>query len=129
MGVLFLIGRILFAAIFISSGLMGHLLNSKGSVAYAKSMGLPLAEVVVPLTGLMILAGGLMLLLGIWPKAGAWLVLAFLVPTTLMMHRFWGLSDPQMAQMQQINFMKNLAMMGATLMFQLIERWPLSIRP
>ena len=129
MSALFLLGRILFSAIFINSGLMGHLLNMKGTAAYAKSTGLPMAEVLVPLSGILIIAGGLMVLLGIRPKIGAILILLFLIPTTFTMHRFWGLTDPQMQMMQMVNFMKNLALMGACLMFQFIDRWPLSIRP
>ena len=129
MSVLFLLGRILFSAIFINSGLVGHLMNMKATSAYAKSTGLPMAEALVPLSGILIIAGGLMVLLGIKPKIGALLVLLFLIPTTFTMHRFWGLSDPQMQMMQMTNFMKNCALMGACLMFQYIDRWPLSIKP
>ena len=129
MDVLFLIGRILFASMFIMAGVKSHLLNAKAATAYAGAAGVPAAGLMVPLTGLMILAGGLMILLGIKPKIGAILVLVFLIPTTLMMHRFWGLPDPQMAQMQQANFMKNLSMAGAALMFLSIDRWPLSLWP
>src|SRR5712692_8427864 len=91
MDVLFLIGRILFASMFIMAGVKSHLLNAKAATAYAGAAGVPAAGLMVPLTGLMILAGGLMILLGIKPKIGAVLLFVFLIPTTLMMHRFWGL--------------------------------------
>ncbi len=129
MKLVFLIGRILFVAIFVSSGLTGHLLKHKLYAGFAAAAGVPLPEILAPLSGLLAVVGGLMLLLGIKPKAGAWILFIFLVPVTLYMHRFWGLSDPHLAQMQQAHFMKNVALIGATLMFQLIDRWPLSIRP
>lgn len=36
--------------------------------------------------------------LGYRAKLGAWLVVLFVVPVTFMMHKFWGVSDPVMAQ-------------------------------
>ncbi len=124
MPVLFLLGRILFAAIFIISA-PGDFTSA--GVGYARAAGVPRPEILVPLAGVLSLVGALMLLFGIKPRVGAWLLFIFLVPVTLIMHRFWGVANPQMAQMQMVNFMKNLSMMGGTLMFQMIDRWPLAI--
>jgi putative oxidoreductase len=124
---LFLVGRALFVYSFIKSGLTSHW--TPMAVGYARAAGVPLPQLLVPASGVLAAVGGLMLLIGFKPKIGAWLLLAFLVPVTLTMHRFWGLSDPQMAMSQQGNFIKNAAMAGATLMFQFIDRWPLSIKP
>lgn len=33
-----------------------------------------------------------------------------------MMHKFWGVGDPNMAQMQMIMFLKNLSMLGGALL-------------
>ena len=126
---LFLLGRVLFGMIFVSSGIMGHLMGAAGTAAYAASAGVPMAGLLVPLSGIMILAGGLMVILGFKPRIGAWLLLLFLIPTSFLMHAFWGITDQGMAQMQMAHFMKNLSLIGATLMFQSIERWPLSIKP
>lgn len=60
------------------------------------------------------LLGGLSVLLGIKARAGAGALFLFLIPTTLIFHDFWAYSDP--AQMQMINFVKNLAIMGGLLM-------------
>jgi putative oxidoreductase len=87
------------------------------TIDYAAAAGVPLAHVAVPLAGLVALVGGLSIALGFHARLGAIALLVFLVPVTLFMHRFWGLSDPQQAQMQQINFVKNLALMGASLFF------------
>ena len=51
-----------------------------------------------------------------------------LVPVTLQMHRFWEEADPQKRQGEMINFMKNVALVGAALtMMQIDEPWPASI--
>jgi putative oxidoreductase len=43
------------------------------------------------------------------------MIVAFLVPVTVMMHAFWTLQDPVAIHVQQAMFMKNLAMIGAAL--------------
>jgi putative oxidoreductase len=108
------VGRVLFSIIFIASA--GHLFSSE-SVAYARSAGVPLANVAVPLAGVLALVGGLMLALGFHARLGALALVIFLVPVTVFMHKFWGLADPQQAQMQQVNFMKNVALIGGALHF------------
>jgi len=76
-----------------------------------------LASIAVPLSGVVAIAGGLSILLGYRAKLGAWLLVLFLVPVTLMLHKFWTVQDPMMAQIQMILFMKNVAMLGAALRF------------
>ncbi len=122
-GAVVLLGRFLFAAIFLMSGL-NHF--SKQTIGYAASQGVPLASLAVPLSGTIALAGGVSILLGYRAKLGAWLIVLFLVPVTLMMHKFWGLTDPAMAQMQMIMFMKNLAMLGGALLISQFGAGPLS---
>jgi hypothetical protein len=44
------------------------------------------------------------------------------------MHNFWALSDPQMKQADVINFLKNMALVGALLMLLAIPQpWPFSL--
>ncbi len=108
------IGRIMFSLIFLLS-VPNHFKHE--TIAYAAAAGVPLANVAVPLAGLIALIGGLSLALGFHARVGAIALLVFLVPVTLFMHRFWGISDAQQAQMQMINFMKNVALIGAALFF------------
>jgi putative oxidoreductase len=122
--VLVLVGRILFAAIFILAA-PGHF--KAGTVAYAASAGVPLPSVAVPVAGIIALAGGLSIAFGLYARVGAWLLVVFLVPVTLYMHRFWGVADPMMAQMQQVNFMKNVSMLGAALLITWFGAGPLSL--
>ena len=87
----------------------------------------PCATLLVPLSGVIALLGGLSILLGYKAKIGGWLIVIFLVPVTLMMHNFWAETDPMMAMTQQIMFMKNVSMLGAALMIAGIGSGPLSL--
>ena len=115
MEIIFLIGRILFVALFVSSG-YGHLTKVKQMGGYAKSMGVPAAEFMTIVTGIMIVVGGIMVLFNFEMFYGALLIFLFLIPTSFMMHAFWKVKDAGMKQVQQIMFMKNLSLAGAALM-------------
>ena len=115
MDVLILIGRILFAALFVPAG-VSHFMTADAMTGYAQSQGVPAPRAAVLGSGALMLLGGLSVLLGIWPDLGALLLTVFLVPTTLLMHAFWKETDPQAKQMQQIHFSKNVALIGASLM-------------
>ncbi len=119
-----LAGRILFSAIFIL-GALGHF--SKQEIGYAAQQGVPLASVAVPLSGVIALAGGLSVLLGYRAKIGAWLLVLFLVPVTLLMHNFWAVKDAMMAQIQQVMFLKNVSMLGGALFIAHAGSGPLSL--
>jgi putative oxidoreductase len=105
--------RQLFSVTFIIAS-AGHF--TPGTIALAASHGVPMAEFLVPLSGLIALAGGLSLLFGYQAKAGAWLLVLFLVPVTLTMHNFWALGDPTMFQMQLTMFIRNVMLLGGALM-------------
>ena len=123
-GGIVLLGRLLFGLIFILSG-PNHF--SPQTIAYAASQGVPLASLAVPASGLLALAGGLSILLGYRAKIGAWLIVLFLLPVTFMMHKFWGVSDPTMAQLQMVMFMKNFALIGCALLISQFGAGPLSL--
>jgi putative oxidoreductase len=119
-----LLGRFLYVLIFLMAA-PTHF--SKQTIAYAATQGAPLASVVVPLSGIIALAGGLSILLGYRAKIGAWLIVLFLVPVTLTMHKFWTVHDPVMAQTQMVMFMKNLAILGGALLISQFGAGPLSL--
>ena len=131
MEAVFLIGRILFASMFINSGI-AHLTKLTTMSQYAASQKLPAPKLAVALSGLMILAGGLSILLGVAPQAGALLLVLFLIPTAFLMHRFWGVQDQMMAANQMAHFMKNVTLAGAALLIYYFtalhpEAWVLSL--
>jgi putative oxidoreductase len=121
---LVLLGRFLYVAIFLMSG-PGNF--TRKSIGYAVAQGVPLASLAVPFAGVLAIVGSLSILLGYKAKYGAWMLVLFLVPVTFMMHRFWGITDPMAAMMQQINFMKNLSMLGAALLIAHFGSGPLSL--
>lgn len=82
--------------------------------------------IAVPLAGIIALLGGLSILVGYRARIGAWLVVLFLVPVTIMMHRFWSVSDPQAAQMQFAMFMKNVSMLGGAFLIAYFGAGPVS---
>jgi putative oxidoreductase len=113
--VLVLIGRVLFSALFLVSA-VNHFTNTEAMTGYAQSRGVPAAKAAVLAGGVLLLAGGLSVLLGVWPDLGALLLAFFLIPTALLMHGFWKETDPQAKQMEQIQFSKDTALAGASLM-------------
>jgi putative oxidoreductase len=123
-GVLALGGRILYALIFLTAGL-NHF--SKQTIAFAASQGVPLASFAVPLSGVIAVMGSLSIILGYRAKLGAWLLAAFLVPVTLMLHQFWKVTDSMMFQMQLAMFMKNVSMLGGALLIAYFGPGPLSL--
>ncbi|HLV58069.1 MAG TPA: DoxX family membrane protein, partial [Natronosporangium sp.] len=80
------------------------------------SRNVPAARAAVVVSGVMLLLGGLSVLLGIWPDLGALLLFLFLVPTAFLMHGFWKETDPQARMTEQIQFLKDLSLAGASLM-------------
>lgn len=114
MTTLFLIGRLLFGGYFAYSGL-NHLMHTKMLGDYAKSKGVPFPVFSVILSGLFILLGGIGVLFWIYVKWSLLLISIFLLIVSFMMHNFWSDTDPNMKMNNQINFSKNMALLGAVL--------------
>ena len=109
-----LLGRALLAALFIWSG-FGKLVGFAATTGYIASKGMPLASVLAALAVLVELGGGILLLIGLKAR---WVALAFalfLVVITPIFHAWWS-SPPAEVGMQQINFVKNVAILGGMLM-------------
>jgi putative oxidoreductase len=127
MGTAFVIGRIIVGMYYIYSA-SGHFFQLQSRAAYAGSKGVPAPALAVLGSGLLLLGGGLSLLTGYWPHVGIGLIMLFLVGVTPVMHDFWNVQDPQQRVAQTINFTKNVALLGSTLMFAAIPvPWPISV--
>ncbi|MGX1807919.1 DoxX family protein [Nocardia sp. NPDC055321] len=113
--VLVLIGRILFAALFLGSA-MGHLTKADAMAQYAQFRGVPSPKLAVIGSGVLLLVGGLSVLFGVWADLGALLLVIFLLPTAFLMHPFWKETDPEAKQTEMISFNKDVALAGAALM-------------
>jgi len=125
MRVIPLIGRILFSLLFIVAPAMN--LFKSSTAAYAASAGVPAASILVPLAGIIAILGGLSILLGFKAKTGGWLIVIFLIPVTLFMHRFWTIDDPMQQQDQMVHFMLNVSLTGAALIIAYFGSGPLSL--
>ncbi|CCH28741.1 DoxX family protein [Actinosynnema sp. NPDC047251] len=116
MDVIALIGRILFVFLFFGSA-VGHLTQTDAMAGYAASKGVPSPKLATQATGVLMIVGALMVLLGVWADLGALLLVLFLLPTAFLMHNFWTQTDPQAKQAEMIQFNKNVSLAGAALMF------------
>ncbi len=118
---LVLVGRVLLGLYFVRSG-VNHLRHSGMLTGYAASKGVPMPKLAVPVTGLLMLLGGLGVLLGYMTTWAVGALVLFLVPTTLMMHQFWKVADPMARMGEEINFYKNMGLTGAILMLLAIPQ-------
>ena len=124
---LLLVGRILYGGFFLISGI-NHFTKMNSYIPFAASKGVPAAGLAVVGSGLLLFLGGLSVLLGCWPYIGLLLIVIFLLGATPAMHAYWKVSDPMAKMNDQINFMKNVALLGAALAMAAIPQpWPISL--
>jgi len=127
MRALHILGRAMFGAYFVYNGI-NHFLNREMMSQYAASRGVSNADAAVQASGGLVLAGGLSILAGLKPRQGLAAIVAFLVPVTLQMHRFWEVQDPQQRTAEMVNFLKNVALIGAALtMLEIDDPWPVGV--
>ena len=105
-----------------------HLKNISGMAGYAQSKGVPYAKIVIIVTGLLLVLGGAGIVLGLFVRLAVLFLIVFLVPVTFKMHQYWKITDPMQKMGEEINFKKNIALIGASIVFLFISMpWPLSI--
>jgi putative oxidoreductase len=108
------LGRLILGGFFLYNGIH-HFQKTKDMAGYAATKGVPKPEAAIQLSGAMLILGGAMLALGIKPRMGALMVAGFLAGVSPVMHNFWSIEDPGQKMNEQINFGKNLALLGASL--------------
>jgi uncharacterized membrane protein YphA (DoxX/SURF4 family) len=114
MDVVFEVGRVMLAMMFITGGLMFHLGQRGAATEAAKEIGVPLATIGVPLTGIANVVGGLMVVLGIWGDIGALILAANVFMFAVFMHPFWKL-DAEAQQEEIQHFLKDMTIFGGLL--------------
>ena len=107
---LLLLARVLLGAIFVWSG-FGKLMNLGGFIGNLANQGMPMASALGTIGACVEFFGGLAVVLGAWTRPAAVLMIGFTVFATLIAHRYWAVPDAQ-RMAQQIQFMKNLAIIG-----------------
>jgi putative oxidoreductase len=108
------LGRLLLASLFILGGL-NKLMNYQDTLAMMRGAGVEPAALLLPLTILLELGGGLLVALGRWFVAPVAIILAvFTIATNIFFHAFW-LMDGTEAMLQLSLFFKNIAIAGGLL--------------
>lgn len=114
MDVVVLIGRIFFSLIFLA-GAAGHLTSTAMMTEVARSKNVPVARLVVVVSGVVLAVAALMIIVGVWADLAALLVVCFLLPTAVVMQNFWTETDPQIKVLVQMHFFKDISLAGAAL--------------
>jgi putative oxidoreductase len=112
--VILLIGRIAMGSLFLPSGI-GKLFHFS---QFAQSLGqkVPYPEAMAVLAIAAEIGGGLAIIAGIWPRYTAALLVAFTIVATGLSHRYWTYEGAE-RRSQEINFYKNIAIMGGFLCY------------
>ena len=127
MDILILISRILYGGVFVVLAL-GNFVKLDEKTALAKSKKVPAARLSVIAASTLAILGGLSIVLGYQIQIGVTFLVMFLIPASLMIHNFWSVEDPVAKQIDMINFLKNMALIGAALMFlALPQPWGVSL--
>lgn len=110
-------GRIITGLFFILAGI-SKLLSYGDTLAVMQDVGLEPAAILLPLTILLEIGAGLIILIGRgdrWVVAAALVLSVFTFATNLVFHRFWDM-DGVMRQLELSLFFKNLVVIAALLM-------------
>jgi uncharacterized membrane protein YphA (DoxX/SURF4 family) len=116
------IGRILFAFIFVTSGI-AHFAKLEAMTGYAQYKKLPAAKLGVMISGLFFLLGGIYIAAGFWVDLGALLLAITLILAAVIFHNFWKETDPTAKQNEMIAFNKDIALAGASLILFALIAW------
>ena len=108
-----LLARVLLAALFLPAGI-SKIAGFAGTAAYIASVGLPLSELGAVIAVVVEVGGGLALLAGYQTRLVALLMAIFTVVAGVFFHAFWT-AAPEQLMVQQIMFMKNIAIAGGFL--------------
>jgi uncharacterized membrane protein YphA (DoxX/SURF4 family) len=122
LNVILVIGRILFAFIFVTSGI-AHFAKLEAMTGYAQYKKLPAAKLGVLISGLFFLLGGIYIAAGFWVDLGALLLAITLIIAAVVFHNFWKETDPTAKQNEMIAFNKDIALAGAALILFALIAW------
>jgi len=108
--------RALFTSLFFASGVT-HFTNT-GAYVSLMPEAVPLPVALTLVSGAVELAGATMILLNRRPRLGGWLLVAFLIPATILVHGYELITqtDPVLWAMQLAHFLKGIALTGAALL-------------
>jgi uncharacterized membrane protein YphA (DoxX/SURF4 family) len=112
-GVILLVGRILFVALFVSAA-RGHIQNHP---RYVEGSGkkLPFPVLAGWPAGVWLLVAAISIVVGIWADLGSLMIAAFLIPAAVLFHPFWSQTDPAARRTHEAGFYRDVSLLGAAL--------------
>lgn len=120
-----LLGRMLLSLIFLASAYW-KIMYWSGNVEMMTEKEMPAASLLLGLAVVVELVGGLALLAGFQARVAALTLFLYLIPVTLLFHNFLGLEGPE-RRAQEVNLLKNLAIMGGLAVVFGLGAGPLSV--
>ena len=111
---LMLLGRILFALVFIFLG-YEKLMGLNAAAALMVGRGIPFAGSMVFVVTFLELLGGILVLIGWYTRLGAFFILLAVLPTVYFLHTFWTFVNPSDISEHFVHFMKNVSILGGAL--------------
>jgi uncharacterized membrane protein YphA (DoxX/SURF4 family) len=119
--------RVLFGAVLAFMG-VNHFMQVDEMAQYASFKGLPAPRLSVIGSGLVLVAGGLGIVVGVAPVLAAAALAGFLVIATVTMHDFWAAGEDEQ-QDEMIQFLKNIGLTGGALAFVVLGlvEWPYAL--
>ena len=126
-GLVLLVGRVLFGGLLAFQG-FNHFLNAGEMTGYAEMKGLPAPGFSVVASGLVLVASGLGIVLGVFPALAAGAAAVFLLAAAVTMHDFWAVPAEQQ-QDEMVQFLKNVELAGAALVVLALsgETWAYAV--
>lgn len=106
-----LVGRVLISWIFLYSS-VGQMTEFSKNVNHVAEAGMPLPQLAIVTSIVLQSVCGLAILLGFRIRVAAALLVLLLIPVTVVLHKFWGIPN---GHLQEIQFFKNMAIMGGLL--------------
>jgi putative oxidoreductase len=119
------VARLLLALMFILAGI-GKFTGLEGTAGYIASKGLPMPAVLAFLTAVLEVVGGVALAIGYQARIAGLLLALFTLVATFLFHNFWAM-PPDQSFVQQLMFMKNLAVAGGLLLVFSFGAGPASV--
>jgi len=111
-----LFARIAIAALFLPSGL-AKLSSLGGFTAMLAAKGMPVPDLLAVLAVAAEILAPAAVILGVAPRVAALALIVFTLAASLISHSFWTFTDPAQASQQQIQFLKNMAVVGGLLFY------------
>ncbi len=108
------IGRVGLVALFLPAG-WSKLTGFGATVGYIESVGLPLATLAALIAIFIEVVGGIAILVGYFTRVSALGLALFTLVASVLFHPYWAVAADQ-AFVQQLLFMKNIAIVGGLLL-------------